>query len=304
MANSSFHCFVDVGYGTNDSFLDIFIYFNFAEGRIMNSLSYFMESSEETSRLDSKADTAVVLSQARWAGLHPGMSVVDVGCGPGKTSAALIEAVRPGGRVVGLDASAERLEYARRQYSTDGLTFTRHDALEDLSELGVFDFVWCRFFLEYHRESADRLYANLDRLVRPGGILCLIDLDYNCMTHFGLPARLEKAIHRIIDCLGQNSDFDPFAGRRIYTRMFDMGYTELDVQVSAHHLIFGTLEEGDRRNWEQKLKAVARQTSSAFSDYPGGYEEFADEFREFFEGPRRFTYTPMVLCRGRKPLVK
>lgn len=270
----------------------------------MNTISYFMECPEETSRLDSKTDTATVLSQARWAGLHPGMSVIDVGCGPGKTSAALNEAVRPGGRVVGIDGSPERLGHARRQYETDGLSFYQHNALEDLSELGEFDFVWCRFFLEYHREGADRLYANLDRLVRPGGILCLIDLDYNCMTHFGLPKRLETAIHGIIDCLGRNSNFDPFAGRRIYTRMFDMGYTELDVQVSAHHLIFGALEEGNRRNWEQKLKAVARQTTSAFSDYPGGYDEFADEFLQFFEGPRRFTYTPMIHCRGRKPLMK
>ena len=262
-----------------------------------------MESPEETARLESKTNTAVVLNQARWAGLHPGMSVIDVGCGPGKTSAALLEAARPGGQVVGIDASAKRLEYACRQYATEGLSFFRQDALADLSELGTFDFVWCRFFLEYHRETADRLYANLDRLVRPGGILCLIDLDYNCMTHYGLPARLEKTIHRIIDSLDRESDFDPFAGRRIYTRMFDMGYTELDVQVSAHHLIFGSLEEGERSNWEYKLKAVARQTVSAISDYPEGYDEFAEEFRKFFEDPRRFTYTPMIQCRGRKPLV-
>ena len=96
----------------------------------------------------------------------------------------------------------------------------------------------------------------------------------------------------------------PFAGRRIYTRMYDLGYTELDVQVSAHHLIFGALAERDRFNWEQKLKAVARQASFVFEKYPGGYEEFAAEFRAFFEDPRRFTYTPMILCRGRKPSVK
>ena len=270
----------------------------------MSSVSYFMESPEETERLESKTDTAIVLKQARWAGLHPGMSVIDVGCGPGKTSSALIEAVRPGGRVVGIDASHERLEYARQKYAKEDLSFSQQNALEDLSGLGTFDFVWCRFFLEYHRESADQLYANLDRLVRPGGILCLIDLDYNCMTHFGLPPRLERAIHSIIDSLGKSSDFDPFAGRRIYTRMFDMGYSELDVKVSAHHLIFGALEEEDRNNWEYKLKAVARQTGSSFSEYPGGYEELAEEFRTFFEDPRRFTYTPMILCRGRKPLMK
>ncbi len=270
----------------------------------MTSQAYFMESAEETFRLNNKTDTAAVLSQARWAGLHPGMSVVDVGCGPGKTSAALLEAVSPGGRVVGIDASPERLDFARSQYESEGLQFCQADALGDLDELGTFDFVWCRFFLEYHREHADELYANLDRLVRPGGILCLIDLDYNCMTHFGLPPRLEATIHQIIDGVAKDTDFDPFAGRRIYTRMYDLGYTELDVQVSAHHLIFGALAERDRFNWEQKLKAVARQASFVSEKYPGGYEEFAAEFRAFFEDPRRFTYTPMILCRGRKPSMK
>jgi SAM-dependent methyltransferase len=269
----------------------------------MTSPLYFMESEEETARLDIKTDVAAVLAQAVWAGLHPGMSVADVGCGPGKTSAALLDAVRPGGRVVGIDGSAERLEFARQNYGTDDLTFHQFNALDNLDELGTFDFVWCRFLLEYHRERADRLYANLDRLVRPGGILCLIDLDYNCMTHFGLPARLETTIHRIIRSLERDSDFDPFAGRRIYTKLFDMGYTELDVQVSAHHLIFGALQDNERHNWEQKLRTVGRQTEGLLSGYPGGYEEFAEEFQVFFEDARRFTYTPLILCRGRKPLV-
>jgi len=270
----------------------------------MTSPIYFMESDEETFRLDNKTDAATVLTQASWAGLHPGMSVADVGCGPGKTSAALLDAVRPGGRVVGIDASHERLEYAQEHYGTEGLEFHHSDALNDLEELGPFDFVWCRFLLEYHRERAGQLYASLDRLVRPGGILCLIDLDYNCLTHFGLPVRLEATIHQIIRGLERKTDFDPFAGRRIYTQLYDMGYQELDVQVSAHHLIFGPLEERDRHNWEQKLKAVARQASFTFDSYPGGYEEFAAEFRTFFEDPRRFTYTPLILCRGRKPSVK
>jgi len=269
----------------------------------MNSPIYFMESAEETSRLENKTDVAAVLTQARWAGLHPGMSVADVGCGPGKTSKALLDAVRPSGRVVGLDASADRLEFARENYAEERLTFHQFDLVADeLTELGTFDFVWCRFLLEYHRERADQLYASLDRLVRPGGIICLIDLDYNCMTHFRMPPRLEATVHQIIRSLETETDFDPYAGRRIYTKLFDLGYTELDVQVSAHHLIFGSLEDRDRRNWEQKLQTAARRAGT-FPGYPGGFDEFAEEFRAFFEDPRRFTYTPLILCRGRKPSV-
>ena len=68
----------------------------------MPQKNYFMESDAETLRLEVKTDPVLVLQQARWAGLHPGMRVVDVGCGPGKTTATLFEAASPGGEAVGI----------------------------------------------------------------------------------------------------------------------------------------------------------------------------------------------------------
>jgi hypothetical protein len=48
---------------------------------------------------------------------------------------------------------------------------------------------------------------------------------------------------------------------------------------------------------------VAAQNSGyGFEGYPGGYGEFLEEFRTFFADPRRFTYTPVICCRGQKPL--
>ncbi|MBW2100511.1 MAG: methyltransferase type 11, partial [Deltaproteobacteria bacterium] len=39
-----------------------------------------------------------------------------------------------------------------------------------------------------------------------------------------------------------------------------------------------------------------------FDEYEGGYEEFFEEFKRFFADPRRFTYTPVISCRGCKPV--
>lgn len=262
---------------------------------------YFMQSADETLRLDVKTDPALVLEQARWAGLHPGMRVADVGCGSGKAAATLHEAACPGGEVVGIDIFVERLEFARANYARPGLTFVQGDALQDLGELGQFDFVWCRFLFEYYREQAGELFRGLDRLVRPGGILCLVDLDNNCMNFDGLPQRLELTVREILHGLEAATGFDPLAGRRLYGLLYDHGYAEIDVQVGAHNLLFGALDAAVMQNWRQKLTMAMARSQCPLTRYPGGAAEFFAEFESCFSHPRRFSYTPIIACRGRKP---
>jgi SAM-dependent methyltransferase len=267
----------------------------------MPQKNYFMESDAETLRLEVKTDPLPVLQQARWAGLHPGMRVADVGCGPGKTTATLFEAAGPGGEAVGIDIFEERLAYARDNYARPGLSFVCGNALQELGDLGGFDFVWCRFLFEYYREQAEALFCGVDRLVRPGGILCLVDLDHNCMNYDGLPKRLEQTVREILRGLEEVTGFDPFAGRRLYGRLYDHGYTEIDVQVGAHNLLFGQVEALVMQNWRQKLCMAIRKAAPPLTLYPGGEAEFLADFEEHFSHPRRFSYAPIIACRGRKP---
>jgi len=268
----------------------------------MPQKNYFMESDAETLRLEVKTDPVLVLQQARWAGLHPGMRVVDVGCGSGKTTATLFEAASPGGEAIGVDVFEERLDFAHNHYAQPGIAFVCGNVLDDLAELGQFDFVWCRFLFEYYREQADALFRGIDRLVRPGGILCLVDLDDNCMNYDGLPPRLDQTVREILHGLEAATGFDPFAGRRLYGQLFDHGYAEIDVQVGAYNLLFGAAEESVLQNWRQKLTmAIAKCGGTPLARYPGGEREFFDEFERYFSHPRRFSYTPIIACRGRKP---
>ncbi|MCG2777986.1 MAG: methyltransferase domain-containing protein, partial [Desulfobacterales bacterium] len=66
---------------------------------------YLMENLEESIRIELKTDPVVVRKQAMWCGLKPGLRVLDVGCGPGKTSATLHEMIQPDGELLGLDFS-------------------------------------------------------------------------------------------------------------------------------------------------------------------------------------------------------
>lgn len=122
-----------------------------------DQIAYLMESEEEAIRLDLKTTRDAVVKQAGWAGLKPGMRVADIGCGSGKTTWILNELVQPSGEVVGVDGSADRVLHARTKYSAPGLSYRQQDFCQPLDDLGLFDFVWVRFVLEYHRSKALKL---------------------------------------------------------------------------------------------------------------------------------------------------
>lgn len=262
---------------------------------------YFMESEEEARRLDLKTDPEVVDRHARWAGLQPGMRVADLGCGSGKTTFCLSKIAGSKGQIVGVDNASQRIEFAKKHYSADKIDYVLEDIRSDLSHLGTFDFMWVRFVMEYYRSTAYEILQNISKILNPGGILCLIDLDYNCLTHYGLPTRLESAIQGIRRTLEEKADFDPYAGRKLYSYLYDMEYENIDIKIEAHHLIFGELNEVDAFNWTKKVEVGGKLSGYPFDDYEGGYEEFFEEFKIIFSHPRRFTYTPIILCKGIKP---
>jgi len=267
----------------------------------MQGDKYLMEHAEESLRLDMKTDNDVTAQQARWAGLAPGMRVVDIGCGPGKTTSKLGELVQPGGAAVGVDLSEQRVNFAQEHYGSDRVSFARRDLFKPLADLGQFDFAWVRFLLEYHLSNCFELVKNISDSVKPGGILCLIDLDYNCLSHFGHSPRMERAVNATMKSLEERDNFDPYVGRKLYSFLYDLGYQEIDVKIEAHHQIFGELKQVDDFNWTKKVEVAARNSGYGFDEYEGGFEEFLAEFRTFFADPRRFTYTPIISCRGRKP---
>lgn len=269
----------------------------------MKNPGYIMEHDEEAIRLDLKTDSSSVSKQALWAGIRPGMRVADIGCGSGKTTSYLHTLVQPGGEIVGVDASSARISHAVEQYATNGIEFVCRNFYDPLDGLGKFDFIWVRFVLEYHRSKSRDIVENLTQLLKPEGILCLIDLDYNCLSHFGLSARLENSINGIMEALEKDHDFDPYTGRKLYSYMYDLGYRDITVGVDTHHLIYGELNEVDAYNWAKKVEIAAKNSGYRFDEYAGGYDEFVEEFKTFFADSRRFTYTPIISCRGYKPSV-
>jgi SAM-dependent methyltransferase len=267
----------------------------------MQRENYLMEDEQDALRLELKTDPAALRRQARWAGARPGMRLGDFGCGPGKTSFHLNRLVQPGGAVVGIEIAPARVAHARAHYAAPGIEYVLGDIREDLAPHGAFDFIWVRFVLEHYRTAAFEIVRNAATALKPGGILCLADLDHNCLGHWELPPRLEKALHGLMARLEARGDFDPYVGRKLYAFLYDLGFADIKVNLFPHHLIHGQAKKSDLFNWTRKVEIAARNSGYAFAEFADGYDGFLAEFRAFFHDPRRFTYSPLICCRGRKP---
>jgi trans-aconitate 2-methyltransferase len=104
---------------------------------------------------------------ARLEGLAPDARVLDVGCGTGRVTEALLELV-PRGRVLALDASADMVELAHRRLG-DRAEVWRQDVL-DLAVDEPVDAIVSTATLHWVTDH-DRLWARLAGALRPGGRL-------------------------------------------------------------------------------------------------------------------------------------
>lgn len=265
---------------------------------MLNESNYLMESPDESLRLDGKTDVKAVQKQALWAGIKKGFRVADMGCGSGKTTSILHQLVQPGGSAVGVDISADRINFANENYRKDGINFYKQDVRNSLENLGKFDFIYIRFVLEYYLEESYSIVENLVESLNPGGVLCLIDLDHNCLSHYRMSEKLDDTLKLIVTDLQKKANFDPFVGRKLYSYLYDLGFQNIDVDVAGHHVIFGELKESDEFNWMKKLSVAPEKIAYDFSGYEGGREQFKKDFRTFFYDPKRFTYSPIICCRG------
>lgn len=263
---------------------------------------YLMENEDEALRLEIKTDPRAVREQAAWCGVQSGMRVLDLGCGSGKTTSILHSIVGSDGFVVGVDASEERLDYAKRHYGgRQGIEFIRGDLTRPLDIPGGFDVIWVRFILEYFSRESPEIVRLLRPLLKPGGCLCLMDLDGICLNHYELPGAIENILVNLASRLDEDYNFDVYAGRKLYSHLYDGKYVNIEMNLVAHHLIYGETRQEDLFNWMKKIDVGIVRLPALFDGYPGGADAFRDDFRMFFSNPRRFTYTPLIMARGMRP---
>jgi SAM-dependent methyltransferase len=148
----------------------------------------FGTSAEEIARLQNLGEllqpsTRRLLQEA---GISEGMSVLDVGCGPGSVTFLAAELVGPAGSVLGIDRDPAMLDTARAYARSSGqpiVSFIQADLAELAAEAWLepgFDAIIGRLIL-LHIADPTALARTLARHLRPGGVMVFSEPDLTRM---------------------------------------------------------------------------------------------------------------------------
>jgi len=124
---------------------------------------------------------------------EPGQQLLDAGSGAGDVARWLAAETGPGGEVIAVDSSAATTAAAVRRHDGGNVSYRMGDVCAlDLPDDSV-DGVWCERVLQ-HVDDADKAIAELVRVTRPGGRVCLIDTDWGSLAFDGVPAGLAQTV--------------------------------------------------------------------------------------------------------------
>jgi ubiquinone/menaquinone biosynthesis C-methylase UbiE len=218
--------------------------------------------------------------------LRAGMSLLDVGCGPGTITADLARRLAPG-RVVGIDASSAVVDEARTAAESGpaSLSFEVGDLYSLAFDDGSFDVVYAHQVLQHVGDPVAAL-EEMRRVCRPGGLVAVRDSDYPTFRFFPDEPDIDAALAaygELTRINGANWD----AGRRLLHWANQVGFASVTPSASAW--CFATPPE---REWWGDLWAERFTRSSMAEQLLAHGVASAEDLESFARAWRRWAASP------------
>ncbi len=222
--------------------------------------------------------------------LRPGMSLLDCGSGPGSITVGLAEALAPG-EVVGIDIAAVQVETARKLAETRGITNVRFE-VGDIYALqfpdNSFDAAYASHVLHHLRDPL-RALSEIRRVVRPGGMVGIIDPDWGSWL-LEPSTELLRRYHQLHMRIQEHNGGDYGMARHNRGLLSEAGFVRVEGSAIANYV--GTAE-GTRLRASVMLDRLADATFTAVALEKGWASEaelaaMADDARAWGDSPHAF----------------
>jgi len=182
----------------------------------------------ENERLQDQAGTLVDLLHSDTS--YPSGSVVlEAGCGVGAQTVTLAQR-SPDARFTSVDVSADSVAEAKRRADAAGLTnvqFQQADIFALPFAAESFDHVFVCFVLEHLSRPVEAL-AILNRLLRPGGTMTVIEGDHGSTYFHPDSSAAQRAIQCLVE-LQRLAGGNALIGRQLYPLMVEAGLEAVHV---------------------------------------------------------------------------
>ena len=221
---------------------------------------------DEHARRSAERNAAYLLPH-----LKPGMSLLDIGCGPGSITVGLAKAVAPG-RTVGVDTSEAALERARTDASeagTENLEYRIADAYDLPFPDGSFDAAHMHQILQ-HLSNPERALQEAVRVLAPGGVIGITEVDWDTAIFWPRTSATDRFLE-IYDEVAIRNGGDPDMGRRLRSMLEPLGLERMEIGALAWS--FGDAETTEQwgdlwwsRIQESNIATVAVETGISTSD--------------------------------------
>lgn len=197
--------------------------------------------------------------------LSHGLSVLDVGSGPGTITADFARFVAPG-RVLGLDRSPDVVAAAtelahERQLSN--LSFAVGDVYSLEFPDDSFDVVHAHQVLQHLTDPVNAL-KEMRRVAKTGGLVAVRDADFHGMSWYPQLPELDEWMD-LYQQVARHNRAEPDAGRRLLSWALSAGFT--DITPSSANWLYATADE---RAWLAGVWAD-RVLGSAFAEQALAY---------------------------------
>jgi SAM-dependent methyltransferase len=232
--------------------------------------------------------------------LTSGISVLDVGCGPGTITADIGRRVAPG-RVIGIDAAAKVIEEARRDAGAGpNVEFSTGDLYTLDIDDDMFDVVHAHQVLQHLADPVGAL-REMKRVCKPGGLVAARDGDYGGFRWYPEDPAMDRWLALYRDIARRNAG-EPDAGRFLLAWAHAAGFT--DIQPGASVWCFATPDDRAWWGglWAERIvnSAIGRQAVTDGLASEQDLREMSDGWRRWAEHPDAWYAVPHgeILCRA------